>query len=86
MPCLYTVAIYVYSYATKVLYCAFAFQALTHVLNIEHRLKGILKSSRQSNKPRSVPLSIEGHVNYLLQEATDIKNLSQMYVGWAAFM
>ncbi|KAK3087699.1 hypothetical protein FSP39_009351 [Pinctada imbricata] len=60
-------------------------QAMTHVQNIEHRLKGILKSSRQS-KPRSIPLSIEGHVRHLIQEASDNRNLCQMYVGWAAFM
>nr|KAG5699557.1 hypothetical protein BaRGS_033753 [Batillaria attramentaria] len=58
-------------------------QALNHVQNIEDRLRGILKNKR---KAQSLPLSIEGHVNYLIQEATDEKNLSLMYIGWAAFM
>ncbi|KAJ8304688.1 hypothetical protein KUTeg_018271, partial [Tegillarca granosa] len=40
-------------------------KAMTHVQNIEDRLKGILKS--KGSRPRSVPLSIEGHVNYLIQ-------------------
>ncbi|XP_048255679.1 serine/threonine-protein kinase ATR-like isoform X1 [Haliotis rufescens] len=58
-------------------------QAMNHVQNIEHRLKGILKNK---TKPRGLPLSIEGHVNYLIKEATDEKNLSQMYIGWAAYL
>eukprot|EP01133_Synstelium_polycarpum_P004009 gene4009-4642_t len=31
-------------------------------------------------------LSIEGQVNQLIQEATDPKRLSEMYVGWAAWL
>ncbi|ESO92356.1 hypothetical protein LOTGIDRAFT_190706 [Lottia gigantea] len=58
-------------------------QAMNHVQNIEHRLKGIIKNK---TKPRGLPLSIEGHVNYLIQEATDEKNLSQMYIGWAPYL
>nr|XP_022332154.1 serine/threonine-protein kinase ATR-like isoform X2 [Crassostrea virginica] len=59
-------------------------QALVHVQNIESRLKGIRRGTML--KPRSVALSVEGHVNYLLQEATSIDNLCQMYVGWAAYL
>ncbi|KAK6188750.1 hypothetical protein SNE40_004864 [Patella caerulea] len=58
-------------------------QAMNHVQNIEHRLKGILKNK---TKPRGLPLSIEGHVNHLIQEATDEKNLCQMYIGWAPYL
>ncbi|XP_012937158.1 serine/threonine-protein kinase ATR [Aplysia californica] len=58
-------------------------QALNHVQNIEDRMRGILKTKA---KPRCLPLSIKGHVNYLIQEATDEKNLCQMYIGWAAYM
>ena len=44
------------------------FQAMTHVQNIEDRLKGILKSTSKQGqaKPKSVALSIEGHVNHLI--------------------
>nr|XP_034325117.1 serine/threonine-protein kinase ATR isoform X2 [Crassostrea gigas] len=59
-------------------------QALVHVQNIESRLKGIRRGTMQ--KPRSVALSVEGHVNYLLQEATSLDNLCQMYIGWAAYL
>ena len=51
--------------------------------NIEHRLKGILKNK---TKPRGLALSVEGHVTYLIQEATDEKNLAQMYIGWAPYL
>ncbi|PRD29055.1 UNVERIFIED_CONTAM: atr [Trichonephila clavipes] len=58
-------------------------QGLTHVKDIELRLNGIIK---YKNKKQGLPLSIEGQVNHLIQEAVDIKNLSQMYIGWAAYM
>ncbi|XP_059175094.1 serine/threonine-protein kinase ATR-like isoform X2 [Physella acuta] len=57
--------------------------ALSHVQNIEDRMRGILKTKA---KPRCLPLSIEGHVDYLIKEATDETNLCAMYIGWAAFM
>lgn len=44
-------------------------QAMTHVQNIEDRLKGILKNTSKQggpSKPKSVALSIEGHVNHLI--------------------
>lgn len=34
----------------------------------------------------SVPLSVEGHVQLLIQEATDAYNLAAMYIGWCAFL
>ena len=34
----------------------------------------------------AVPLSIEGHVQELIQQATSLKNLAAMYVGWCAFL
>lgn len=33
----------------------------------------------------SVPLSVEGHVHLLIQEATDAFNLARMYIGWCPF-
>ncbi|XP_030832739.1 serine/threonine-protein kinase ATR-like [Strongylocentrotus purpuratus] len=58
-------------------------KALVHVRDIEQRLQGILKIK---NKSRTLPLSIEGHVDHLIREATDKKNLCLMYIGWAAYM
>ncbi|KAG7457149.1 hypothetical protein MATL_G00243500 [Megalops atlanticus] len=58
-------------------------KAKTHVLDIEQRLQGVIKSR---NKVMGLPLSIEGHVHYLIQEATDNKNLCQMYLGWGPYL
>lgn len=60
-----------------------SFQAKTHVCDIEQRLQGVIKSR---NKVLGLPLSIEGHVHYLIQEATDDKMLCQMYLGWGAYL
>jgi serine/threonine-protein kinase ATR len=35
---------------------------------------------------KTLPLSVESHVQSLIMDATDIDNLSQMYIGWAPFM
>lgn len=59
------------------------FQAKTHVLDIEQRLQGVIKTR---NRIKGLPLSIEGHVHYLIQEASDDNLLCQMYMGWAPYM
>ncbi|CAM1327849.1 ATR (predicted) [Pycnogonum litorale] len=56
-------------------------EAKIQVQNIEQRLMGVIKK-----KQHGIPLSIEGQVDYLIKEATDEKNLCEMYIGWAAFM
>uniref|UniRef100_A0A4W3HYM3 Serine/threonine-protein kinase ATR n=1 Tax=Callorhinchus milii TaxID=7868 RepID=A0A4W3HYM3_CALMI len=58
-------------------------KAKTHVQDIEKRLQGVIKTR---NKVKGLPLSIEGHVHYLIHEATDEKLLCQMYLGWAPYM
>lgn len=58
-------------------------QAMTHVQMIEHRMRGIHSSK---TKPRGLPLSVEGQVNYLIHEATNDKLLCQMYIGWAPYL
>uniref|UniRef100_A0A182W7X4 Serine/threonine-protein kinase ATR n=1 Tax=Anopheles minimus TaxID=112268 RepID=A0A182W7X4_9DIPT len=57
-------------------------QAMQNVLNIEERLKGYVKIK---GKLSHMPLSIEGQVDHLIKEATDIDNLAQMYIGWSAY-
>jgi len=34
----------------------------------------------------SIPLSTEGQVNFLINEATKVDNLASMYIGWGAFL
>ncbi|KAG6929988.1 ATR serine/threonine kinase [Chelydra serpentina] len=58
-------------------------KAKTHVLDIEQRLQGVIKTR---NRVKGLPLSIEGHVHYLIQEANDENLLCQMYMGWAPYM
>ncbi|XP_077556323.1 ATR serine/threonine kinase meiotic 41 [Haemaphysalis longicornis] len=58
-------------------------KALVNVNGIEQRLKGVY---RGRNKPAGPPLSVEGQVDYLIQEATNEINLCQMYVGWGAYL
>lgn len=58
-----------------------------HLQNITSRLKGM--HAKQwliaSQKIKALPLSVEGHVNSLIKESSDEKNLSLMYIGWAPF-
>ncbi|XP_034530392.1 serine/threonine-protein kinase ATR [Notolabrus celidotus] len=58
-------------------------KAKTHVCDIDQRLQGVIKSR---NKVLGLPLSIEGHVHYLIQEGTDDKLLCQMYLGWGPYL
>lgn len=46
--------------------------------NVRHKLQGLLPGE-------SVPLSVDGHVDELIMEATDKRNLAAMYIGWCAF-
>jgi len=58
--------------------------------NVPDTPQGVLESVR--NKVRgllpseSVPLSVEGYVQELIQRAVDPGNLCQMYIGWCAFL
>lgn len=42
-------------------------------------------SEGDADKANSLSLSTEGHVQDLISEATDERNLAKMYVGWAAY-
>jgi len=50
---------------------------------IRNRING---TARNMTKEINTALSVEAHVQYLIDEATDLVNLCQMYVGWAAYM
>ncbi|CAH0564186.1 unnamed protein product [Brassicogethes aeneus] len=58
-------------------------QAVEHVKNIELRLQGIIKTK---NRSFSIPLSVEGQTNNLINEAISVDNLCQMYIGWGPYM
>jgi len=62
----------VYFRVTK-FYC----KIITQILNS-------LQVKRQ--QANSIPLSTEGQVNFLINEATKVDNLAVMYIGWGAFL
>ena len=47
--------------------------------SVERKLKGLLREEK-------VPLSVEGYVDVLINEATSQWNLLRMYIGWCAFL
>ena len=51
--------------------------------------EGVLESVRSKVRgllpAESVPLSVEGYVEELIQQATDPMRLASMYIGWSAF-
>ncbi|KAF7116577.1 hypothetical protein CNMCM5793_005058 [Aspergillus hiratsukae] len=46
--------------------------------NVRNKLRGLLPGE-------SVPLSVDGHVDELITQAIDKRNLAAMYIGWCAF-
>jgi serine/threonine-protein kinase ATR len=46
--------------------------------SVRSKVRGMLKGE-------AVPLSVEGHVHELIQQATSVGNLAAMYIGWCAF-
>lgn len=48
-------------------------------------LEGVRSKVRGMLAGESVPLSVGGYVEEMIQRATDEKNLCKMYIGWCAF-
>jgi len=48
------------------------------VENIKRKVRGLMPNE-------SIPLSVEGHVDVLIKQAVDPKNLAAMYIGWMSF-
>lgn len=58
-------------------------EAVTSYKNVQSRLNGIA-TKYQSNS--GIPLSVEGHVNFIIKEATNEANLAGMFRGWMPWM
>lgn len=56
-----------------------SFNILSH---IKKKLAGCITASLST----SLPLSIKGQVHDLIEQATNIENLSKMYIGWGAYL
>lgn len=37
-------------------------------------------------KSSNIPLSVDGQVNYIIKEATDVDNLASMFIGWGSYL
>ncbi|XP_034947758.1 serine/threonine-protein kinase ATR-like [Chelonus insularis] len=63
-------------------------KAVKNIRDIEMRLKGFVKFNDRGNATTTgaVSLSVEGQVNHLILEATNVDNLCQMYCGWNPFI
>lgn len=51
---------------------------------IDKKLQGIPLEDEEDNK--AMPLSVQGQVHWLIQEATSQENLSKMYVWWSKYL
>ena len=67
--------------------------AVEKLKQLKHRLRGEAGAKRRDKKngvePRveyRAPLSVEGQVQELLREATDLKKLEEMFIGWAPYL
>lgn len=49
-------------------------------------LESVRSKVRGLMRGESVPLSVGGHVDALIRQATDPRNLCAMYIGWCAFL
>ncbi|XP_050431325.1 serine/threonine-protein kinase ATR [Adelges cooleyi] len=58
-------------------------QAKEHLNNIELRLQGYVRANLKNS---SMALSVAGQTRKLIEEATSVDNLCQMYIGWSAFL
>ena len=47
---------------------------------VRKKIRGLI------NEDEGLPMNIHGQVDVLIQEATSLERLSQMYAGWAAYM
>lgn len=64
-------------------YVEMNYTQVMNVKDIEMRLKGVV---RKYGGTSGIPLSTEGQVNFIIEEATSVENLCQMYYGWAPWM
>ena len=56
---------------------------------VQERLTGNVSSTKKDQRKKTLvnhPLSVEGQVNYVIEEATGHDNLAVMYWGWAPYL
>ncbi|XP_046866089.1 serine/threonine-protein kinase ATR [Drosophila willistoni] len=60
--------------------------ATAKITNDVQRIADRLQGHVTRQQANSIPLSTEGQVNYLINEATKVDNLAVMYIGWGSFL
>lgn len=58
-------------------------EAIANLECVEKKLKGIVKKFKGSS---GIPLSSEGQVKFIIDEATSDENLSVMYFHWSPYI
>lgn len=58
-------------------------QAVTNYRNVKSRLMGVATKYKGTSE---FPLSVEGHINFIIKEAIDEGNLAGMFRGWNPWM
>ena len=64
-------------------------EGLQALSRVEERLSGNVSSTKKDQRKKTLvnhPLSVEGQVNYVIEEATGHDNLAVMYWGWAPYL
>ena len=51
-----------------------------HLSKVRRKIRGLV------NEKEGLPMNIHGQVDVLIQEASSIERLSQMYGGWSAYI
>ena len=61
--------------------------AQKNIWQLEARLNRLVKYKKdQCNQSDTQPISLEGQVTYVIDEARSLDNLSKMFFGWGAWM
>lgn len=55
---------------------------LKALATIEGRLAGVLAGAQSQ---RTQQMTVQGHVDFLIREATDSKQLARMFFGWSPY-
>ena len=66
-----------------------ASEGLEALRRVQERLTGNVSSTKKDQRKKTLinhPLSVEGQVNYVIEQATDHDNLAVMYWGWAPYL
>ena len=47
--------------------------------------KNSFKSSKEEDNKSSMPMAVTDQIDFLIEQATSLENLSEAYIGWCPF-